>query len=174
MAPSNRSSFTGTFRLNDSGEKEYNVTLDAWATVTGQSAANLKTWVRETVLPTLPVFLDWLSVPKNNGKTGGFTRDTVVESMSADFAFIKQSPEKFINSDEVTATTVQAHTAFIVCGHLMNITACAKHFNTAEEWNRGAFDFNKFLTKNMGDTRAFGKGKIATAEAARQKFVEGK
>ncbi|CAG5186241.1 uncharacterized protein ALTATR162_LOCUS11528 [Alternaria atra] len=142
------------------------MSLEVWATVTGLSAVKLKSWVTETVLPTLPVLLDWLRVPKNDGKTGGFTRDDVADPMSADMAFIKQSVKKFINRDQLTATTVWAHTAFIFRGHLRDITACATHFDTLEEWNRGAFDFNEFLSKNMGDTRGvedgFGGSRDAT------------
>jgi hypothetical protein len=98
------------------------------------------------------VFIDWFRVPKNDGKTGGFKHDDVVDSVSADMAFIKQSVEKFINRDQVTSTTVWAHTAFIFRGHLRDITACATHFDTLEEWNHDTFGFNEFLSKNMGDT----------------------
>ena len=172
---SKRNSMTGVYAINQAGQKEVNVTIEAWSTITGLTDERLKHWVTEVVLPTLPVFLDWSSAIKSKHKgSTGYPKEDVIKAMSADLGHIKQLAEVFINNAQVSPTAVWAHTCLLVRGHLEKVEACGAHFKTSLQYKEGAFDFIKFLMKNLNEARWLKMENIATAEAARIAFVQSK
>ena len=50
---------TGIYKINKLDQKEYHLTLQTWSAVTGLQGPDLRNWVTQTVLPSLPLFLEW-------------------------------------------------------------------------------------------------------------------
>ena len=102
-----RSSSAGVFKINELREKEYKLSLQTWSAVTRLQELDLRTWVTQTVFPSLPLFLEWRAgCNSQKHKPGAISRRDMVQSMRDDLGLIKQPPEMFVKGTEVSTTTV--------------------------------------------------------------------
>lgn len=177
---SKRTPAAGPSKVNIAGELEIDVTLKAWQLYTGKNAKQLKNWVIDTVLPSIPVFLEWSRGVKaanvnrqKKKRMGQLTRTAVVEAMLDDLSPVQMPSEDFVQSGGLNVVSVWAHTAHIVRDHLEAIPECGKTFKDDNQWACAAFDFLKFIVKNSAEGRPFQSGKITAADNKRIAFVLG-
>jgi hypothetical protein len=158
---------------NAAGELEIDVTQQAWAQFTGLSAAELKQWVKQTILPDLPVFFEWRRATKDSDNQSP-SRDEVKETMAKDFAVISRDTEDFVQTSGLNNRQIWAHTVIRIKGHLISNAHFAKKFEDTSALNNAAFDFLKFVVRNLSPTRCFHLDKTPEAEAARAYLVSRK
>ncbi|KAH7096015.1 P-loop containing nucleoside triphosphate hydrolase protein [Paraphoma chrysanthemicola] len=146
-------------------------TLTAWGPWTGLDGPNLKDWAIKTVLPNLHVFMEWRdSVGGADNQSPA--KSEVQETMRSEFAIISQSPERFVQQENLTTRLIWAHTIHLIKLHLKANSTCLSKINDEDTWNSVSFDFLRFLTKNMNRRRCFEPEKVPELHKARRAFTD--
>jgi hypothetical protein len=158
---------------NANGELEIDVTQKAWMHFTGSSEDDLKAWVKDTILPDLPVFFEWRAATKHLQNQSP-SRDEVKETMRREFALINREVDEFVSSGDLTNRQIWAHTVNRIKRHLATNDTCKDKFKDANAKNNASFDFLKFIIRSMSKKRCFGERKIVKGLEAQTKFTERK
>jgi hypothetical protein len=159
--------------LSEAGGIDIPVTQQAWIKLTGLDAPALKKFVIDTVLPDLPVFLEWRKavIALENQSP---SRAEVKTTMHKDFAVIHQEPDAFVRSNNIDNRLVWAHTVHRIKRHLSRNQTCIENFMDRRAWDDASFDFLKFLGKNMTGQRFLSPNKIRRASQVSKDFVKRK
>jgi hypothetical protein len=150
-------------------------TLQSWVPVTGFKADQLKAWVLSTVLPDLWVFLEWHRTLKElNMVNQSPSLIEVSDTIASEFGVISQDPDAFVHSDHISPRMVWAHSIHHIKAHLQTRESFINTVTTDVGRLVEAFDFLKFIVKNLGAGRSLRPEYATKAHSVRKAKVTGK